>query len=167
MRNGNGRNGCGGSGCGPTRFGVVEEMTGDGSGGPGGCGVVALFCQDCLQLKTVGEILSNGKCKSVLHRALVNNSVTRMSVARVYRPSQDKVVGPALRLLDMEGRPPSSFVSMEFKKYIDWPQTNEPCRRTTALGKAPSTHCLATTLMQCYCTVSTFKYRSISWLWYT
>ncbi|XP_057496628.1 2-oxoglutarate-dependent dioxygenase 19-like [Actinidia eriantha] len=69
------------------------------------------------------EILSNGKCKSVIHRALVNNSVPRMSVAMFYGPSDDKVVGPAPELLDMEGRPPA-FVSMEFKKYIDLKRRN-------------------------------------------
>ena len=53
----------------------------------------------------------------------MNSSVPRMSVAMVYGPSHDIVVGPAPELVDMEGRPPA-FVSMEFKKYIDLKQTN-------------------------------------------
>ncbi|GFY90089.1 2-oxoglutarate (2OG) and Fe(II)-dependent oxygenase superfamily protein [Actinidia rufa] len=68
------------------------------------------------------EILSNGICKSVFHRALVNSSVTRMSVVMAYGPLHDKVVGPAPELIDIQGRPPA-FTPMEFKKYMDLKQT--------------------------------------------
>ncbi|XP_057495236.1 2-oxoglutarate-dependent dioxygenase 19-like [Actinidia eriantha] len=68
------------------------------------------------------EILSNGICKSVFHRALVNSSVTRMSMVMAYGPLHDKVVGPAPELIDIEGGRPPAFTPMEFKKYMDLKQ---------------------------------------------
>ncbi|GFY94934.1 hypothetical protein Acr_10g0003190 [Actinidia rufa] len=69
------------------------------------------------------EILSNGKCRSDRHRAVVNNNATRISIAMAHGPSIDKVVGPAPELVDMESRP-SKFVPMEFKKYVELNHAN-------------------------------------------
>ncbi|KAJ0078025.1 hypothetical protein Patl1_37161 [Pistacia atlantica] len=46
------------------------------------------------------EILSNGKYKSVVHRAIVNNKSTRISLAIANGPSLDTVVCPAQELID-------------------------------------------------------------------
>ncbi|KAL6006595.1 Protein DMR6-LIKE OXYGENASE 2 [Asimina triloba] len=46
------------------------------------------------------QVLSNGRCKSVLHRAVVNNSVERISVPTFYCPSPDAEIVPAHQLID-------------------------------------------------------------------
>lgn len=46
--------------------------------------------------------MSNGRYSSVLHRATLNNTDTRISVAVVNGPAQDKEIGPAPELLEKE-----------------------------------------------------------------
>ncbi|KAH7653501.1 Flavanone 3-dioxygenase protein [Dioscorea alata] len=48
------------------------------------------------------EVLSNGRYKSVLHRAIVNKDNERISVATFYCPSYDAVMEPARELVDEE-----------------------------------------------------------------
>ncbi|XP_057451865.1 2-oxoglutarate-dependent dioxygenase 19-like [Lotus japonicus] len=48
------------------------------------------------------EAVSNGRYSSVLHRATLNNTDTRISVAVVNGPAQDKKIGPAPELLEKE-----------------------------------------------------------------
>lgn len=67
------------------------------------------------------KILSNGKYKSVLHRAVVNNKATRISIAMAHGPSLDAVVRPAAELLDDETNPPA-YAGM---KYIDYLQQQQ------------------------------------------
>ncbi|XP_022141030.1 flavonol synthase/flavanone 3-hydroxylase-like [Momordica charantia] len=64
------------------------------------------------------EILSNGKYKSVLHRATVNNKATRLSIVMAVRPSPETVVGPAPQLLNKLTNPPL----LKHIKYIDYMQ---------------------------------------------
>ncbi|KAL6006648.1 Protein DMR6-LIKE OXYGENASE 2 [Asimina triloba] len=45
------------------------------------------------------QVLSNGRYKSALHRAVVNNSVERISIPTFYCPSQDAVIVPAEQLV--------------------------------------------------------------------
>ncbi|KAI3525547.1 hypothetical protein L1887_04408 [Cichorium endivia] len=70
------------------------------------------------------EIFSNGKYKSVEHRAVVNNSVTRISVVVANGPSLDTVVRPAYELVDDE-RCPAVFVPMKYKEYLEMQQGNQ------------------------------------------
>jgi isopenicillin N synthase-like dioxygenase len=46
--------------------------------------------------------VSNGRYASVLHRAILNNKDTRISVVVVNGPALDKEIGPASELLEKE-----------------------------------------------------------------
>ncbi|CAI9769209.1 unnamed protein product [Fraxinus pennsylvanica] len=64
------------------------------------------------------EIFSNGKYKSVKHRAVVNNQATRISVVIANGPAPDAIVGPASPLVQRDGRP----LYRPFK-YIEYVET--------------------------------------------
>ncbi|KAK7319457.1 hypothetical protein RJT34_04178 [Clitoria ternatea] len=71
------------------------------------------------------EVMSNGKYKSVLHRAVVvSNKATRMSLAIVIAPSLDTVVEPAKELLDNEGNS-AAYVGMKHKDYMQLQRSNK------------------------------------------
>ncbi|KAF5207081.1 2-oxoglutarate and Fe(II)-dependent oxygenase superfamily protein [Thalictrum thalictroides] len=70
------------------------------------------------------EILSNGKYKSVLHRAVVNNKVTRISLAVTHGPCLDKVVAPVAELVDSENNP-ALYHGMKYKEYLEFQQSNQ------------------------------------------
>ncbi|KAL0422415.1 UNVERIFIED_CONTAM: 2-oxoglutarate-dependent dioxygenase 19 [Sesamum latifolium] len=63
------------------------------------------------------EIFSNGKYKSILHRAVVNNMKPRISIAVANGPSADTVVSPAPHLLKTQGCRPA-YVPMKYKDYL-------------------------------------------------
>uniref|UniRef100_A0A6N2LR36 Fe2OG dioxygenase domain-containing protein n=1 Tax=Salix viminalis TaxID=40686 RepID=A0A6N2LR36_SALVM len=72
------------------------------------------------------EILSNGRYKSVLHRAMVNSNGTRMSIAMAHGPSLDSVVSPAPELLvSSEGDEPAAYIGMKYKDYLELQQSNK------------------------------------------
>ncbi|XP_052206112.1 2-oxoglutarate-dependent dioxygenase 19-like isoform X2 [Diospyros lotus] len=74
------------------------------------------------------EILSNGKYRSVLHRAVVNSQATRISVALSHGPSLDTVVGPAPELMDGNGKdnqPAAAYIPMRYKEYLELQQSNQ------------------------------------------
>lgn len=48
------------------------------------------------------QILSNGRYKSIEHRAVVNKNKSRISVATFYDPSKDAVILPASELVDFD-----------------------------------------------------------------
>ncbi|XP_065871893.1 2-oxoglutarate-dependent dioxygenase 19-like, partial [Euphorbia lathyris] len=68
------------------------------------------------------EILSNGKYKSVLHRAMVNSKATRISIATVQGPSMESVVSPATELLDREKRE-AAYIGISYKEYLQLQQS--------------------------------------------
>ncbi|KAK6156805.1 hypothetical protein DH2020_011053 [Rehmannia glutinosa] len=70
------------------------------------------------------EIFSNGKYKSVLHRAVVNNKKTRISIAMANGPSLDTVVSPASQLVQTKGCV-ASYVPMKYKDYLLSQQSNQ------------------------------------------
>ncbi|KAA8536421.1 hypothetical protein F0562_028899 [Nyssa sinensis] len=65
------------------------------------------------------EILSNGKYKSLVHRAVVNNKATRISIAIPNGPSLDTIVGPAVELVNSETHP-AAYIPMKFKEYLEF-----------------------------------------------
>ncbi|KAF9610813.1 hypothetical protein IFM89_025054 [Coptis chinensis] len=69
------------------------------------------------------EILSNGKYKSVLHRAVVNSKATRISLAMAHGPCFDKIVTPAPELVDCDKNPPA-YLGMRYKEYLELQQSN-------------------------------------------
>ncbi|RWR86529.1 protein DMR6-LIKE OXYGENASE 2-like protein [Cinnamomum micranthum f. kanehirae] len=68
------------------------------------------------------QVLSNGRYKSVLHRAVVNNKVERISIPTFYCPSQDAVIAPAEELIDEQH--PALYRSFTYGEYYEsfWDQ---------------------------------------------
>ncbi|KAK4401840.1 2-oxoglutarate-dependent dioxygenase 19 [Sesamum angolense] len=63
------------------------------------------------------EILSNGRYKSVRHRAVVNNEATRISVVMANGAAPDAVVEPAGALVEQDGR--AYYHPMKFIEYVE------------------------------------------------
>ncbi|XP_047981175.1 2-oxoglutarate-dependent dioxygenase 19-like [Salvia hispanica] len=63
------------------------------------------------------EILSNGRYKSVKHRAVVNTEETRISVVMANGAAPDAIVAPAAPLVEQDGRP--LYRPMKFIEYVE------------------------------------------------
>ncbi|OVA06777.1 Oxoglutarate/iron-dependent dioxygenase [Macleaya cordata] len=63
------------------------------------------------------EILSNGRYKSVEHRAVVNEERTRISVAVGHGPELNAIIGPASPLVDEKNEPPR-YRPIRYKDYM-------------------------------------------------
>ncbi|GFY89431.1 hypothetical protein Acr_06g0013710 [Actinidia rufa] len=72
------------------------------------------------------QVLSNGKYKSIRHRAVVNNKDTRISIAVPHGPSLDTMVSPAPKLVESESRP-AAYVPMKYKDYLNLQLDGKPC----------------------------------------
>ncbi|KAL7119342.1 hypothetical protein ACP275_02G057100 [Erythranthe tilingii] len=68
------------------------------------------------------EIFSNGRYKSVKHRAVVNTEATRISVVLSNGAAPDAVVGPARELVERDGR--TFYHSMKFIDYVETMTSN-------------------------------------------
>ncbi|KAM7478375.1 hypothetical protein LguiA_026588 [Lonicera macranthoides] len=64
------------------------------------------------------EIFSNGKYKSVMHRAIVNDKIKRLSIAMPHGPSLDTIVAPSFNLLECTSQQ-SAYIPMNYKEYIE------------------------------------------------
>ncbi|XP_030505845.2 gibberellin 3-beta-dioxygenase 1 [Cannabis sativa] len=62
------------------------------------------------------QILSNGRFKSVLHRAVVNNTHHRISVANFYGPPNDVKLSPLIQLGNLDHLP--LYRSVTWKEYL-------------------------------------------------
>ncbi|CAN6466917.1 unnamed protein product [Victoria cruziana] len=69
------------------------------------------------------EILTNGKYKSVEHRATVNGNKERTSVAAAHGPCLDTVVTPAILLMN-QGGDPLQYRKMTCREYVEVQQSN-------------------------------------------
>ncbi|BFG41233.1 hypothetical protein CerSpe_275070 [Prunus speciosa] len=69
------------------------------------------------------EIFSNGKYRSNIHRAVLTNKATRISLATPTGPSLETVVTPAPELLNNENRKPA-YTGMKYKDYLELQQSN-------------------------------------------
>ncbi|XP_042404383.1 protein DMR6-LIKE OXYGENASE 1-like [Zingiber officinale] len=63
------------------------------------------------------QVLSNDRYKSALHRAVVNNSIERISVPTFYCPSPEAVIKPAPALVDEEH--PAAYREFTYGEYYD------------------------------------------------
>ncbi|XP_042061573.1 2-oxoglutarate-dependent dioxygenase 19-like [Salvia splendens] len=63
------------------------------------------------------EILTNGRFKSLKHRAVVNKERERISLVVLNTPAWDAIVGPAAPLVDKDGS--ALYHSMEYKQYLE------------------------------------------------
>ncbi|KAM1002372.1 hypothetical protein ACFX2C_002815 [Malus domestica] len=68
------------------------------------------------------EIFSNGKYRSNIHRAVLNNKSTRISVATPTGPSLETVVTPAPKLVDTAKHPAAAYIGMKYKDYLELQQ---------------------------------------------
>ncbi|KZV52267.1 putative 2-oxoglutarate/Fe(II)-dependent dioxygenase [Dorcoceras hygrometricum] len=68
------------------------------------------------------EIFSNGRYKSVKHRAVVNTEATRISVVLANGPAPDAVVSPSAELVRRDGR--GFYAPMKYKEFIETKLTN-------------------------------------------
>ncbi|CAN0906740.1 2-oxoglutarate-dependent dioxygenase 19 [Linum grandiflorum] len=75
------------------------------------------------------EILSNGRYKSNVHRAVVNGNATRISVAVANGPSLDAVIKPASELVDVEDGNgvchSPHYMGMRYRDYMHLQQSNQ------------------------------------------
>ncbi|KAA8536419.1 hypothetical protein F0562_028897 [Nyssa sinensis] len=76
------------------------------------------------------EILSNGKYKSLVHQAIVNNKATRISLAIAHGPPLDAIVSPAAELVNNESYP-AAYIPMKYKEYLELQQINPLDSKTT------------------------------------
>ncbi|KAF3447279.1 hypothetical protein FNV43_RR12460 [Rhamnella rubrinervis] len=71
------------------------------------------------------EILTNGKYKSVVHRALVNDKATRISVGTAHGPPLETVVRPAPKLVDYKAQQPPAYRGIKYKEFLELQQCNQ------------------------------------------
>jgi len=64
------------------------------------------------------EIFSNGKYKSVMHRAVVHEKEKRISMAMTHGPSLDTFVGPYSNLIKTTNQQPK-YKPMQYKEYME------------------------------------------------
>ncbi|CAM0879627.1 unnamed protein product [Alopecurus aequalis] len=67
------------------------------------------------------EIVSNGRCKAVLHRALVDGEQARMSFVSLIGPCLDAVVEPIPEL----AREGAAFRGISYREYMEHQQSNQ------------------------------------------
>ncbi|KAH7833207.1 hypothetical protein Vadar_004109 [Vaccinium darrowii] len=84
---------------------------------------------NCLLVNTSDhlQILTNGRYKSIRHRAVVNNKATRISIAVPFGPSLDTVVSPAPELIEGESNRPAEYMPMKYKDYMELTLEGIPC----------------------------------------
>ncbi|KAL4187020.1 hypothetical protein AMTRI_Chr09g37020 [Amborella trichopoda] len=83
------------------------------------------------------QVISNGRYKSAIHRAVVNNEKERISVPTFYCPSDDAIISPAEKLLDKD-HPPiyRSYTYSEYHlKFWDKGLKQENCLDCFTIGK--------------------------------
>lgn len=75
------------------------------------------------------EILTNGKYKSVVHRAVVNKKATRISIGTAHGPPLDTVVSPAPELV--EDRMGKAYLGIKYRDYIELKQSKSLSGKST------------------------------------
>ncbi|KAL1564615.1 2-oxoglutarate-dependent dioxygenase 19-like [Salvia divinorum] len=63
------------------------------------------------------EIFTNGRFKSLKHRAVVNKERERISIGVLNGPAWDAIVGPAVSLVEKDGS--AIYHSMDYKHYLE------------------------------------------------
>uniref|UniRef100_A0A1J3DLT5 Protein SRG1 n=1 Tax=Noccaea caerulescens TaxID=107243 RepID=A0A1J3DLT5_NOCCA len=63
------------------------------------------------------EIITNGRYRSIEHRAVVNSEKERLSIAMFHSPGKETVIGPAKSLVDRQKQ--RLFKSMSTQEYFD------------------------------------------------
>ncbi|XP_047951561.1 2-oxoglutarate-dependent dioxygenase 19-like [Salvia hispanica] len=63
------------------------------------------------------EIFTNGRCKSLKHRAVLNEERDRISIVLANGPSGEAVIGPAAALVEKDGGP--KYYAMKYEDYVE------------------------------------------------
>ncbi|GAV83244.1 2OG-FeII_Oxy domain-containing protein/DIOX_N domain-containing protein [Cephalotus follicularis] len=71
------------------------------------------------------EILTNGKYKSIIHRAMVNDKATRISIATAHGPPLDSIVSPAPELVMNSENQIPAFRGIKYRDYMELQQSIE------------------------------------------
>ncbi|EEF48570.1 2-oxoglutarate-dependent dioxygenase 19 [Ricinus communis] len=66
------------------------------------------------------EILTKGKYKSVVHRAVVNSKATRISIGTAHGPPLETVISPAEELSN-----PPAHLAIKFREYLELQQSRQ------------------------------------------
>lgn len=75
------------------------------------------------------EIITNGKYKSIVHRAVVmNKKAARISVGTAHGPTLDTIVTPAPELLSKDN--PSAYRGITYRDYLQLQQSRELARNS-------------------------------------
>ncbi len=75
------------------------------------------------------QILTNGKYKSIVHRAVVmNKKAARISVGTAHGPTLDTIVTPAPELLSKDN--PSAYSGIKYRDYLQLQQSRELERKS-------------------------------------
>lgn len=88
--------------------------------GDGGIGWVPVHPVEGALVVNVGDlmhIISNGRFKSAQHRALVNNTRHRTSIAYFFGPPRDVKISPLMKLIDLDH--PKIYQPVTWKEYLD------------------------------------------------
>lgn len=64
------------------------------------------------------EVLSNGRYKSVVHRATLNSDKTRVSITSLHSLGMDDVMGAAMELVDNQN--PLQYKESSFRDFLDF-----------------------------------------------
>ena len=79
-------------------------------------------------LEFYAQILTSGKYKSNIHRAVVNKKATRITVGTAHGPPLDAIVSPVPELVG-EGNPPA-YHAIKYRDYVKFQQSHELDRKT-------------------------------------
>ncbi|KAJ1396688.1 Oxoglutarate/iron-dependent dioxygenase [Sesbania bispinosa] len=63
------------------------------------------------------QVLTNGRYKSPVHRAVTNRWLPRLSLAMFYAPNDETMIGPMEELMDEEH--PPIYRNYSYKEYMD------------------------------------------------
>ncbi|KAL2234098.1 protein DOWNY MILDEW RESISTANCE 6 [Sesamum indicum] len=103
-----------------------------------------------VQLGDQLEVLSNGRYKSVIHRAILNSMKQRLSIASLHSMAINKKVIPAPELVDEQH--PLSYKEGSFGDFLHFIQDNDILegRYIDTLKKKPQTGCTKKTAHQAH-----------------
>ncbi|KAK6257037.1 hypothetical protein QUC31_000496 [Theobroma cacao] len=88
------------------------------------CPQPELSMVNMIYVSNMKKILTNGKYKSVVHRAVVNDKATRISIGTAHGPPLDTIVSPAAELVtEFVGQFSPAYRGIKYKEYLELQQS--------------------------------------------